>query len=192
MILYSISVIYTPGPINFLGMNQGVSNKISNSKGFFVGVGVAFLILLLVFGYTGEKVIKKDYLLYISIVGSTYILYLAFKIIKSNVFPNEEKNTKILTFKDGFFMEIMNPKAALATLPIATIYFPANNIVGVKVFGVSLMLALMASSAPFSYALIGSCFSDVIKNDKLIKWFNAIMAFLLIYVAYSIFKDHVF
>jgi|LGOV01.1.fsa_nt_gb threonine/homoserine/homoserine lactone efflux protein len=191
MILYSISIIYSPGPINFLGLNQGVNNRTNKSKGFFTGVGVAFLILLLVIAYTGEKLIKKEYLLYTSIVGSIYILYLAYKIIKSSVNLND-KNNQTLTFKDGFVMEIMNPKAMLATLPLATIYFPVNNIQGIKVLIVSFILSLMASSAPFGYALIGSFFSDMMKNEKIIKRFNTIMALLLMYVAFSIFKDHVF
>jgi len=194
MILYSISIIYSPGPINFLGLNQGINNRTNKSKGFFIGVGVAFLILLLVIAYTGEKLIKKEYLLYTSIIGSIYILYLAYKIIKSSVNLKDDKNNnnKTLTFKDGFVMEIMNPKAMLATLPLATIYFPINNIEGIKVFTVSIILSIMASSAPFGYALIGSFFSDMMKNEKIIKGFNIIMALLLMYVAFSIFKDHVF
>ena len=192
MILYSISIIYSPGPINFIGLNQGVSNKLNSSKGYFVGVGVAFYILLLILGYTGEKLIKKEYLLYISIIGSIYMFYLSYKIIKTSVSLNDEKHISRLTFRDGFFMEIMNPKAMLATLPIATIYYPVNSVDGVKVLGVSFVLALMASSAPFGYALIGTCFSDMIQNEKMIRVFNTVLALLLVYVGYSIFKDRVF
>lgn len=192
MVLYAIGIMYTPGPINLLGLNLGLNKKFKESIGFFIGVGLAMFILFLMFGYTGEKFIRKEYLIYISSVGSIYIFYLAVKILRSTVDINKQNTIKLLTFKDGLLMQIMNPKATLATLPIATINFPANSISGVKILTVSLVLALLACCAPCSYSLVGKYFGLLIKNDKTIKVFNTIMALLLIYVAYTIFKDHVY
>lgn len=192
MILYAIGIMYTPGPINILGLNLGLNRKFKESIGFFIGVGFAMSLLFIIFGYTGEKFIRKEYLIYISSVGSIYILYLAVKILKSNVDISKQKDIRLLTFKNGLLMQIMNPKATLATLPIATISFPANNISGIKILVVSLVLSMLACLAPSSYSFIGEYFGTLIKNDRIIKVFNIVMALLLIYVAYTIFKDHVY
>ena len=93
MILYGFGIMYTPGPVNIMGLTLGFNKKFKNSVGFFTGVGVAMFILFFVYGYTGGKFIKKDYLIYTSILGSLYILYLAIKILKEDV-TIEEKEKK--------------------------------------------------------------------------------------------------
>jgi threonine/homoserine/homoserine lactone efflux protein len=159
--------------------------------GFCAGVGLSMLVLFLVLGYTGERIIKKEYLIYISVVGSAYITWLAYKIFKSNV-QLKTGQAKALSFRDGFVMQTLNPKATLAVLPIATIHFPANGVMGTGIFLVSLVLSLMAACAPLSYVLAGTFFSSRIENDRIMKTFNGLMAALLLYVAFAIFRDHVY
>ena len=191
MILYGIAVMFSPGPLNILGLNQGLNKKTVSSIGFFSGIGSSMFILLIIFGYTGEKVIKKEYLFYISLIGGFYMLYLAYKVFTSKIEITTEEKLKGLTFKDGLLMQFFNPKATLAALPIATINFPANNITGIKILFISLILSFLSFSAPMSYSLIGGVFNKVISNNNFINTFNKIMSILLILVAISILKDHV-
>ena len=192
MILYAFGIMYTPGPINLLGMNLGVNKKFKHSIGYFAGVGTAMFTLFLLYGYTGERIIKKEYLFYISIIGSAYILYLAYKLFKSNTKAKTDGDVKLLTFREGLFMQLMNPKATLATLPIATIHFPANGITGIEILFVSFFLAIMAGGAPATYSFLGEKFSGGIRRERVLKVFNMGMAILLAYVAVSIFWDHVY
>jgi len=192
MILYGIGVMYTPGPINILGFNLGVNKKFKESLGYFAGVGSAMLILFLIFGYTGERFIKKEYLIYISAIGTVYILYLAVKLFKASVQLSNKKDMGILRFRDGLIMHLMNPKATLATLPIAIIHYPANSIQGWKILVVSVLLAILASLAPTTYSIIGYILGKKVKQGKTLKVFNITMALLLVYVAFFIFYDHIF
>ena len=191
MFLYGIGVMYTPGPVNIMGLYLGLNKQFSKSFGFFLGVGVAMFILFLIYGYTGEKLIKKEYLIYISLLGSIYILYLAYKVFKSKI-NIKEKEIKALSFKDGFLMQFFNPKATLATLPIATINFTANNIVGMKILFMSFVLSLVVIGAPSSYSILGQFFSKKIDNENFFKLINIAMSLMLVYVATTIFIDHVY
>jgi len=191
MFLYGISLMYTPGPINIMALNLGFNKKFKSSINFFIGVGVAMFFLFLIFGYTGEKIINKKHLIYISSVGVVYIFYLAYKIFKSNV-EIEEKNIKVLTFKDGFIMQFFNPKAMLVTLPITTINFPFNNIKGIKILIMSLIFSFIVIGAPSIYCLLGQFFSKKIKERKILYLSNKIMAFILIYVASDIMLNHIY
>jgi threonine/homoserine/homoserine lactone efflux protein len=191
MLLYGIGIMYTPGPINIMGLTLGLNKKFKNSIGFFIGVGIAMFILFFIYGYTGEKFIKKDYLIYPSIIGGIYIFYLAIKVLKEDV-DIDDKLKKPLTLKDGFIMQIVNPKASLAALPIATINFPANNINGIKIIIMSVVFGLLVIGAPSVYCVFGQFFSDLIKRKKILLIFNKIMGAILLYVAFSIFKDHVY
>ncbi len=192
MLLYGIGIMYTPGPVNIMGLTLGLNKKFRNSIGFFTGVGIAMFTLFLIFGYTGEKFIKKEYLIYTSILGGIYILYLAIKVWKEEVTIKETLNKNSLTFKDGFFMQIMNPKAILAALPITTINFPANQIHGFNIAIMSVLFGLLVIGAPSTYCLFGQFFSDLVKRKKILIIFNKLMGVILLFVAFSIFKEHVF
>lgn len=77
-----------------------------------------------------------------------------------------EEDERLLTIKERFLIHILNPKATLATLPIATIHFPANQIKGVSIFIFSLVLSMMGAGAPASYALVGQYFSKLLKGHN--------------------------
>lgn len=191
MLLYGIGIMYTPGPVNIMGLTLGLNKKFRDSIGFFSGVGIAMFLLFFIFGYSGEKFIQKDYLIYTSILGGIYIFYLAIKIFKEDVTIEDRLKKNTLTLRDGFIMQIINPKAILAALPIATIHFPANNISGINIMIISILFGLLVIGAPTIYCLVGQFFSDLIKRKKILLLFNKLMGIMLLYVSISIFKDHV-
>lgn len=192
MLLYGIGIMYTPGPVNIMGLTLGLNKKFKNSIGFFTGVGIAMFILFFIYGYTGEKFIKKEYLLFTSIIGSIYIFYLAIKVFKEDVCLDDTLRKNSFTLKDGFIMQIVNPKASLAALPIASINFPANNINGINIMIMSVIFGLLVIGAPSLYCIFGQLFSDLIKQKKFLLIFNKIMGIILLYVAFNIFRDHVY
>lgn len=192
MFLYGIGIMYSPGPVNILALNIGITNKIKKSFGFYIGIGLSMLMYSLLLGFTGEKIVKKEYLLYLSIIGSGYIMYLAIKIWKSKVIIKDKSDEATLKLKSAFIIQSLNPKAMLAILPLVTIYFPTNNIVGFKIILASLVIFLLALAAPFVYSVAGRFLSKLINQPHFFNIYNKLMAIFLIYVAVSIFKDHVF
>lgn len=191
--VYAVGVMYTPGPVNLLGLNAGLNGRIRASIGFFLGVGLAMLILLLLFGFVGAEVVGGGNLLYISVVGCLYIAYLAVKIAYSTVtFDADRQAAAELRFTNGLFMQLVNPKGTIATLPIATIQFPAASIDGASLVFWSAVLAAMAVGAPGGYALVGELLGKRIYKPAAFKVFNLVMASLLLYVAVSIAYDFVY
>ncbi|QTL97441.1 LysE family transporter [Iocasia frigidifontis] len=192
MFLYVLGVMYSPGPVNLLGINIGLNDRINKSIGFFMGVGLSMFIYCFLFGIGGEKVIKEDYLIYFSIAGSIYILYLAFKLWTHNNKVEGDSKEAILGFENGFVIQVFNPKAILATLPIATVYFPSNNIKGFNIFIISFIIGVLAFFAPFTYSLIGKFLSSFIKKRVFFSVFNKVMSVILLLVAVSILWEYVF
>jgi threonine/homoserine/homoserine lactone efflux protein len=191
--VYAVGVMYTPGPVNLLGLNAGLNGQIRASIGFFVGVGLAMLILLLLFGFVGAEVVGGGNLRYVSAVGCLYIAYLAVKIAYSTVnFDAERQAAAELRFTNGLFMQLVNPKGTIATLPIATIQFPAASIDGTALVFWSAVLAAMAVGAPGGYALVGELLGKRIYRPAVFRVFNLVMASLLLYVAVSIAYDFVY
>ncbi|WP_431025389.1 LysE family translocator [Halomonas sp. H5] len=192
IVAYALGVMYTPGPVNLLGLNAGLNGQARTSLGFFVGVGAAMLTLFLIFGWVGAAWVRGDLLAVVGALGCGYILYLAIKIARSTIDPGAVRQApRVLQFRDGLIMQLCNPKALVATLPIVTIQFPAAGIQGVALLPWSLGLAILAFGAPGSYALMGAVVGQRLDNPRLLKGFSLAMAALLLGVAFSIGYENV-
>lgn len=192
IIAYALGVMYSPGPVNLLGLNVGINGQAKQSLGFCLGVGTAMLAYLLLLGWAGAAWIKDDTLIVVSALGCGYIVYLASKIARSSVDVSEPATTsRLVNYRDGLVMQLLNPKAIVATLPIATLQFPAAGIQGVSLVVWALGLAMLAAGAPGSYMVLGSLVGHRIKSPGIVKGFNWLMAGLLVAVALSIGYEHV-
>ncbi|ABE60067.1 LysE family translocator [Chromohalobacter israelensis] len=180
MLAYAISVMYTPGPVNLLGLNAGINGQAKESTGFFIGVGAAMWLMLLLFGWLGSVFIQGKTLLVISALGTFYILYLSIKIARSTPHRTDvDAVSRPLRFKEGVLMQLLNPKGIVATLPIATIQLPAMQIEGPDLIMVALLIGVLATGAPGSYALLGSAMGKAIHDHALLRLVNRILALLL-------------
>jgi threonine/homoserine/homoserine lactone efflux protein len=192
IVAYALGVMYTPGPVNLLGLNVGINGQGKTSLGFCLGVGLAMLLYLLVLGWAGAAWISQDSLVLLSALGCAYILYLAYKVARANAtLDTHAPAPRMLSFRDGLMMQLLNPKAMVATLPIATLQFPAEGIQGMSLFIWALGLAALAAGAPGSYVVIGSLLGQRVRQPMFIKGFHWIMAGLLVAVSLSIGYEHV-
>ncbi|MCG9710487.1 MULTISPECIES: LysE family transporter [unclassified Pseudoalteromonas] len=188
---YAIGIMYTPGPINLLGLSSGLNKQTRSHLGFFIGVGSAMFILFVLLGYLGLQVINPQFLPYVSLIGCGYILYIAWKVAKAKVQVSDSSADASLSFFDGLFMQLLNPKALVATLPIATIQFPSADITGAAIVFWSFILAILAFGAPTSYSLAGLVLGKQVSRPGVFNVFNKLMAVLLVYVALMIAYEHV-
>ncbi|NIZ04237.1 LysE family translocator [Pseudoalteromonas sp. HF66] len=188
---YAIGIMYTPGPINLLGLSSGLNKQTRSHLGFFIGVGSAMFILFVLLGYLGLQMINPQFLPYVSLIGCGYILYIAWKVAKAKVQVSDTSADASLSFFDGLFMQLLNPKALVATLPIATIQFPSADITGAAIVFWSFILAILAFGAPTSYSLAGLVLGKQVSRTGVFNVFNKLMAVLLVYVALMIAYEHV-
>ncbi|WP_180123984.1 LysE family transporter [Acinetobacter sp. YH12097] len=186
--LYTLSVMYSPGPVNFMGLNSGLTGQLKKTVGFYIGVGFAMLILFVLFGYIGEAVIPHGWIHYIALVGALYTFYLAIKMIRANVETTQQQENH-LTFLNGLLIQLLNPKAILVILPVTTIMYPAAKITGIMIFIVSLLISLAAVGAPFTYALFGKILGKKIADPVWFNRLNKLMGILLILSGLFMFKD---
>lgn len=192
IVAYALGAMYSPGPVNLLGLNVGISGQARQSVGFCLGVGTAMLAYLLVLGWAGAAWIDDDALVLVSALGCSYIVYLAIKLARSSAdLSSLDKAPRLLNFRDGLVMQLLNPKALMATLPITTLQFPAAGIHGLSLVVWAFGLALLAAGAPGSYIAIGSAVGSRVKSPAIVKGFNWLMAGLLVAVAISIGIEHV-
>ena len=193
IVLFCIGVMYTPGPVNILSLNCGMQRKISRHVPFCLGVGTALAFYFSLVGYAGTAVVGGKMLPIIAGLGTCFILYLGWKVVSSDVnLDRTEEPAAALDFKDGLFMQLLNPKAFMVVLPVTTILFPAAGIDGAAVAGWALGLGVLSVWAPLSYAAIGALVSRRVENVRYFKWLNYAMGAMLFLVAGDMAYEQVY
>lgn len=206
ILVYAFGIMYTPGPVNMLCLHTGIQAKkktllkqqsTEKPLKFCAGVGFAMMLLFLLFGYFSTGLVSPSWQIPASVLGCLYITYLAYKIAKNAWLYEEEDITSdpkertnaphsIMNFHTGFIMQLFNPKAPVAILPIVTIQFPAAGISGTAITIWAVVMGMMAFGAPGIYLLLGSHLGKLIKKKAYFRWINTTMAGLLLYVAIDI------
>lgn len=188
ILLYALGVMYTPGPVNLIALNNGIQKYDFRALRFYAGVGVAMFLLFYGCSLLSAQLIRPEWLFYFGLMGCSYIVYLAYKIAKSRVAVSDNQSADVpnLSFKDGLWVQLLNPKGVTAALPVASIQFPAQGIQGATLGLWCIALAILAFGAPFSYYLIGRLVGRKVNNPRYFRWFNMVMASVLVFVAVSL------
>lgn len=181
----------SPGPDNIFVLSQSIVNgrRFGLATVFGLISGCLVHTTLLAFGVSA--IIKESENLFtgIKIFGAIYLLYLSFKVYKSNAaiaFSEDhslKKTTKQL-FKEGFIMNVLNPKVSiffLAFFPGFLFSTTLNTVFQFYVLGgVFMFVSLIIFSA---IAILAGSISGKIKRNKKIgyylKW-TQIVVFILI------------
>jgi len=193
ILLYSLGIMYTPGPVNILSLNRGVQARYTLHIPFCCGVGVALFFWFLLIGYAGSALLGRTAMPVISAFGAGFIVYLACKVLASAQleFKGEGK-AYVLSFRDGLVMQLLNPKSFLAVLPVTAVQFPAAGIDGTGIALWSLGLACLGFGAPLLYAYLGSNLSLFVEKPVYFLWFNRAMGIALVWVAVDMVYTHIF
>lgn len=192
ILVYAFSIMYTPGPVNLLSLNAGLQGLAPRTLGFCAGVGLAMWMMFLLFGYGGALLPPLGQAV-IGLLGCGYIFWLAIKLVRMAISSGGAVGDATtgaravpLSLRTGLLMQLCNPKAPVAILPIATVQFPAAGITGSGILLWSVLLGAMAFGAPGSYLLLGSKLGRLIQTRGFFRGLNLMMALMLIYVAIDI------
>jgi threonine/homoserine/homoserine lactone efflux protein len=179
-ILFTVVAAYTPGPNNFLASHSGFNFGFKKSIPLILGVafGWTTLIVLLELGlilvFKQYSIIQKI----IQIVGTLFVIYLAYKISFSKSDEEDQSKTPI-TFFDTFIFQFLNPKGVIfATVIVATYIKPEESFLTTAV--ITFILFVIALTSIIFWTLLGKYLRNFATSEKFIKFFNYSMSFLLI------------
>lgn len=124
----SAGLAISPGPDNIYVLTQSITNGISYGIATTAGLitGCILHTTLVAFGISAVLMTTNWAVYFIKIAGVCYLLYLAFKVFKTNTtwMISSNKNLKYShtqLFKQGLIMNILNPKVTLFFMA----FFPA-------------------------------------------------------------------
>ena len=181
LILFCLVTSCTPGPNNILASYSGFNFGVKKTLPLMAGVAFGYT-LMLTFVNFGLIVIFKNYPIIqqiIKVIGSIFLIYLAYKISFSTNNSNILQKNPVKFF-DTFLFQFINPKAIIvATIMVSTFVDSNNNYIRESFWVIGLNFIFAWFSITF-WTLLGKFLRKFATNDKFIKIFNYVMSFLLI------------
>ncbi|EAQ41330.3 LysE family translocator [Polaribacter sp. MED152] len=184
----------SPGPDNIFVLTQSIVNgkKYGLATVFGLITGCLVHTTLLAFGVS--LIIKESETLFfiIKLFGAFYLLYLAYKVFKSDATillsdKNVAQKTTKQLFKQGFIMNVLNPKVSIFFLAFFPGFLFSDDLSSVVQFYILGFIFMFVSLIIFSsIAILAGVISNKIKeNSKIgvyLKWLQ-----IVVFVSISIF-----
>lgn len=172
----------SPGPDNIFVLMQSVVHGKKFGLATVAGLMTGCIIHTTLVAFGVSVILKNNAALFFSIklFGGIYVLYLAYKVFKSDSSINltvnslPKKSAKQL-FKQGFIMNVLNPKVSLFFLAIFPSFLFSETMHSVFQFYILGLLFIITSFVIFSLiALLSGYISGYLKQHKktgiILKW----------------------
>lgn len=185
-LMYCFITAYTPGANNLLSMSNAARLGFRKSFYFNLGITVGFLCVMGICALFSSALFSAlpRVKIFMQAAGAVYMLYLAWKIWKSDS-DFETEREKTAGFFSGIILQFMNPKIYIYAITAMSLYILPAFDSTVAIIGFTLILTLIGASGSFVWALFGSVFCKFFSEHK--KAVNLIMALLLVYCAAALF-----
>jgi cysteine/O-acetylserine efflux protein len=185
---YAIVSIFTPGPSNISTSTLGARVGFRRTIPYIAGTVLAFFLILMVSALLTNflQANYARYSLYLRWIGAIYILWLALSLF----LPKREKASKEESsdwgFGNGFLVVLLNPKGILFAITIFVSFSALLTGTILKSLIASAFMAFLCACATSLWAIAGAMLFSAFRSKSFSLVFNIIMAFLLLYAAYSI------
>ncbi|MFB7140752.1 LysE family translocator [Gottfriedia sp. NPDC056225] len=183
-IVYCFIVTFTPGPTNIVILSTVHNNGTKKALEYTYGATIAFGLLLVISAIVNSMLIEiiSKILIFMQIIGSFYMLYLAYQIYKMD--SSKSSISQRGTFISGFFMQFLNPKVVLFTMTVIPSYILPYYVKMPAVTISVLLITIIGFLAFITWVLFGTIFKMFLQKHK--KSVNVLMALFLVYAAVMI------
>lgn len=166
-LLFAVVTSVTPGPNNLLLFSYGKAYGLNDSRKLMLGISIGFFCMLCLSGYGVAKVLTSSPVLglILRIVGSMWMLYLAFILSKLSVEidPGEKA---FIGFGQAFALQFVNPKAWIMAISGASAFMPQFSSIHLNVLIFSGFFILIGIPSMLIRLKMGDVIAKIIKSEK--------------------------
>lgn len=177
---YILVMAVTPGPNNAMlaasGMNFGVRRSVPHMLGITIGLIVLLALCGFGLGVLFEELPHAE--LTLSIIGSVYLAYLAWRIANAGA-PSEQEGAKPLTFIESFGFQFLNPKGWVMALTAATL-MPDLGSVTETAIAFTIVGGVFGTPCMLIWTFFGAALARVFQNPKARRIINWTLAVILL------------
>ena len=199
-IIATAALAISPGPDNIYVLTQGVANGKKYGLATTAGLISGCLVHTTLLAFGVSVLIKENDRLFfiIKVFGVLYLLYLAYTVYSTDVSmpmtdaPTVPKKTVGQLFKQGFIMNVLNPKVTIFFLAFFPGFLFSDTMPAALQFYILGFLFMFVSFVIFALiAILAGSIADYLKNNKgagfFLKWLQ-IVVFIGI-AAYILLSD---
>lgn len=174
----------TPGPNNAMLTASGIKFGFKRTLPHLIGIPCGHIVQITLVCLGLGKIFQiypyiQEALKY---VCAAYLLYLGYKIIGS--FSEHKKDSsRPLKLYEAALFQFVNPKAWTVAIMVASGFFPKEEILVIAILFSTLTAAIVCFPSICLWALFGSSIRLMIKNTKIKKVVEFLLAFLLLVTA---------
>ena len=176
----SFSLGYTPGPNNAVASYSGFNFGIKKTIPLILGVGLGYTTLVIIINFVLISTFKQFPIIQeiIRILGTFFLIYLAYKIAASNTSQDEIKKNPV-SFFDTFIFQFVNPKGVMAALTLISKFVSESNYLMTSIM-VIIVCSITAFLSITTWTFLGKFLRKFATNNSFIKRFNYAMSFLIL------------
>ena len=176
----SFSLGFTPGPNNAVASYSGFNFGIKKTIPLILGVGLGYTTLVIIINFALISTFKQFPIIQeiIRILGTFFLIYLAYKIAASNTSQDEIKKNPV-SFFDTFIFQFVNPKGVMAALTLISKFVSESNYLITSIM-VIIVCSITAFLSITTWTFLGKFLRKFATNNSFIKRFNYAMSFLIL------------
>ncbi|WP_228155342.1 LysE family translocator [Acinetobacter sp. ACNIH2] len=171
----------TPGPNNALVLISGARFGLQKTLPLILGIafGVAFQLMVIGLGLHQVFLHFPQFQSILSLIGSAYILWLAWKIASSGPLNARLDEKPAMGFLQGAVFQWLNPKAWMMSISTVSTYFAASQQF-IDITYAALILMLISIPCVGIWAIAGKFLRQLLIQAKFAFIFNLSMAIALL------------
>ncbi len=161
-VIATLLLAISPGPDNIYVLVQSVTNGKKFGIAAVIGLTFGCLVHTTLVAFGVSAVIKQNYTLFFTIkfFGALYLMYLAYKVAKNkteiNFMKTVPKKTMFKLIKQGFVMNVLNPKVTLFFLAFFPSFLFSDTLSTLSQFYILGSLFMLTSFSVFATIAIVS------------------------------------
>tara|TARA_R110000868_G_scaffold134523_8_gene346584 strand:+ start:997 stop:1587 length:591 start_codon:yes stop_codon:yes gene_type:complete len=171
----------SPGPAPLALAATGATYGVKPGIAFLIGIltGLLFAIVGATAGLSALFSAFPSFRVICQIIGAVYIGYVAFKIATAPVVATKDVHVAP-TFKDGFILNILNPKAYAAFLAIFSQFLLPFSNVAIAYIATGITCFLVATAVDIFWLCFGGFLRPIFSHPVQAKIIRLIFAILMI------------
>lgn len=159
MALFALATSITPGPVNIISAMSGARFGTARSLPYVLGATTSFIVILLLLGFGLGSILAviKASTLPLTIFGSLYMLYLAWRIATAT--SSLDLSTQEATcpgFAAGILTQIINPKSWIVSLSAVSLYVGPFDDYRFRLVWFATIFFLICLGSLLTWAYLGS------------------------------------
>ena len=183
-----------PGPDNIFVLIQSVTNGVKYGIATVLGLVTGCIVHTALVAFGVSALIKENeiVLFILKLFGAAYLLYLSFKVYKTDgnvslTSPNSTHKSMFSLYKQGFVMNVLNPKVSLFFLAFFPSFLFSNTLSTLSQFFILGFIFMTVTLVIFSgIAILAGSISKYLKQNansgKVLKWLQ-----IIVFIAIAIF-----